>query len=580
MKNKSAFSKFLILMLLCLSIVSFGLFTACQKPKGEDPGDDPGEGGGESEMHVVIDDAYLCKSTGRFMASQTAGGDLLPVTFDNLQEGETVLFNQQENVTIDKTLIKSLDATKTHEILLTKADGKTITYNAKVAEKVIVRFANNDQYANKSVYGAGLSAAEDYLVDFNVTATSGTKVGKSVFYFTNNVSTTVVPMRWPTSTISGLYVLANNITYSNEDAAKRNIYITNDSSNTSHPQTWEVDTTFESIEGKREVPYFVPREGYGFVGTFDGRGKVIDTNQRYTSIGLLPPAYGATIKNLAMINVNTFTYTSESPLVCSAKNTTFENIYVEYEDVRFYQGDANKPMLTSFDTCTLKNFVVDCDLLNIERSLTFGKVINTDDNSGYGQGRETTGVFSFVDFCDINSAGTAVINPHSYTNTPAGDAFVGTTAQNVYAVGSTPLYINQEMDLHKDGYAYKPSMRATYFVNEMYKYKSGNQMVLCDQNTFYDETVFWDTEYETRNNSLVKIVQHAKRQRYGVEIFIKLSLDEDIYKFRFINKEGFYDAKDAIDMKAQVLKNKNEGKEFDASYWTVAKDGKVAWKGL
>ena len=319
--------------------------------------------------------------------------------------------------------------------------------------------------------------------------------------------------------------------------------------------------------------------GRGIIGTFDGRGKVIDTNQRYTSIGLLPPACGATIKNLAMTNVNTFSYTSESPLVCSAKNTTFENIYIQFETLRLYQGDANKPMLTSFDNCSLKNFVVDCDLLKTDTPLVFSSNVHTG-TSGYGQGRETSGVFSFVDFCEINAEGTEVINPHSYNNTPTGDAFVGTTAVNVYAVGSTPLYINQEMELRL-GYAYRPTMRTTYFVNEMYKYKSGNTMLTCDQDTFYDETVFWDTEYEAKNNVLIKIVQQAKKQRYGAEIFIKLSLSDEMFKFRYINKAGFFDAQDKIAMKAQVLKNKNQGKEqFNAKYWNVAKDGTVTWKGL
>ncbi len=590
MEKRTSLSKILIMILLVLSIVCFGLFSACSTPKGptdpDDPDENPSGGGGEQEMHVVVDDAYFCKATGRFMASETDGGDLIPVSLA-LEDGETLTFNGQEvsELNVDKTFVEGLQTGVEHEILITKPDGKTLTYKAQVAERVIVRFADTDTYKNTSVYGTAVGSVEDYLVKYSgASALSGSKTGKSIFSFTDAFTNSKCATRWAKSTIDGLYVLANDINFTDEPSVKRNVSLgTTDSSHNGH---WVVDMDgdyINSIEGKREPCYYVPREGYGFVGTLDGRGKVIDTNKRSTSIGLLPPAYGATIKNVAVVNAYAYYWNSESPLVCLAKNTTFENVYVKYTSFSPSSSiEGNKPMLTCLDTCILKNYVVECDLLDVDQYLVFGKNINAGENSGYGQGRETTGVFSFVDFCDVNIAGTGIVNGHSYSNSVEGDAFVGTTAVNVYAVGSTPLYVNQEMEIDSaTGSAYKPTMKATCFVNEPFKYKNGNDLTLCDQNVFYEETLFYGTQYEDTIGYLVSIIQQAKRQRYGVEIFTQLSRKDDLFKVRLINKEGFFDAKNQNEMKAQVLKNKNDGKEqFNAKYWNVANDGTVSWKGL
>lgn len=583
MEKRTSLNKILIMILLVLSIVCFGLFTACSTPKGptdpDDPDENPSGGGGEQEMHVVVDDAYFCKATGRFMASKTDGGDLIPVSLA-LEDGETLTFNGQEvsELNVDKTFVEGLQTGVEHEILITKPDGKTITYKAQVAERVIVRFSNTDKYTNKTVYGNDVSNAQDYLYDFNVTAASGTKTGKSIFSFSSTFKNSKSAVRWANASFGGLYVLANDINFTDEPSVTRHVSISTNSSNNGH---WVVDTTFDTIDGKRDSCYYLPRQGYGFIGTFDGRGKVIDTNGRNTSIGILPPAYGATIKNVAVINAYAYYWASESPLVCSAKNTTFENIYVSYKSITSTSNEGNKPMLTCLESCTLKNYVVDCDLLNIDKFLVFGGKINSDENSGYGQGRETTGVFSFVDFSEVNATGTDVVDGHSFANAVAGDAFVGTTAVNVYAVGSTPLYINQEMDFDENGVVLRPTMRTTVFVNKMLKYKSGTQLLDCNQTDFYKEELFYGTEYEDQVDELVSISEHAKRQRYGVEIFKELSRKDDYFYFRFINKEGFFDAQNKNEMKAQVLKNKNDGKEqFDAKYWNVANDGTVSWKGL
>ena len=142
-------------------------------------------------------------------------------------------------MTIDSALINSLDKAVEHQIVIIKPDGKTLTYNAKVAERVIVRFADTDKYTNQQVYGSAVGTADDFMYIFEgVGAVSGTKTGKSIFSCSATFVNSTCATRWAKTTHSGLYVLANDITFTNEPSVSRHVSL--GITDNSHNGHWNV----------------------------------------------------------------------------------------------------------------------------------------------------------------------------------------------------------------------------------------------------------------------------------------------------------------------------------------------------
>lgn len=414
------------------------------------------------------------------------------------------------------------------------------------------------------------------------------------------------------------------------------------------------DQTFQSVG-------FMGAANAGFNGVFDGRGFAIDVNKKATD-GIFPPALGATIKNTAFLNLASSG--AQGGLLSAAERTTFENIYATVPSVNTNTPDANNGILMNMSRCTLNNFVVEVSAITDTRmnlalvylqprgGNNYGLLDGTDNagktgNSGFMRGRTTAGVFNFrympeayydeddakMRVCDnVGTSGNAWKNnisledvkkyfPYLFTangtlyfdywgkgsnnitnNAVENDVFAGTTGNNVYAVGTSPLYLNYQVKESGNAILMEETARATVFVNQTLQYnkvvvneESGlEETILTDARTNPKEAAEWHvlsefvendlfkfvTEEGTQKWSLGEIILKGKQYRHGEARIARLlgeSNPEDVLEVRLVNMQGWYDVANAQEMASYVLAQETP---FDAEFWNVTVDGIVSWKNL
>ncbi len=416
------------------------------------------------------------------------------------------------------------------------------------------------------------------------------------------------------------------------------------------------DQTFQSVG-------FMGAANAGFNGVFDGRGFAIDVNKKATD-GIFPPALGATIKNTAFLNLSSSG--AQGGLLNAAERTTFENIYATVPSVGNNTPDANNGILMNMSRCTLNNFVVEVSAITDARmnaSLVYLEPRNGNNyglldgphnaggtslgNSGFMRGRTTAGVFNFrympeayydeddakMRVCDnIGLSGNAWKNnisledvkkyfPYLFTangtlnfeglgrgsgnitnNAVEKDVFAGTTGNNVYAVGTSPLYLNYQVKESGGTILMEETAQATVFVNQTLQYnkvvvneESGlEETILTDASTnpkaaaewhvmssFVENDLFkFATEEGTQKWSLGEIILKGKQYRYGESRIARLlgeSNPEDVLEVRLVNMQGWYDVANAQEMATYVLAQETP---FDAEFWNVTADGIVSWRNL
>ena len=549
---------------------------------------------------------------------------------------------------------------KANIIIYSKANGTISKYSTSVAERVITRFADKEigQTENIDETKDYLAKAGESSYDSIFMVNNGSvkfREGSAKATENGYITTRSVVLRTLDIGYEGLYVLGKNISL-----PTNHNYITDAGSAFSSGTGYKAQVTTGGGKDSDmvRVAYAPPIAYVGFNGTFDGRGHSIDLKERATK-GVLPPAFDATIKNTAFYGLQT--NINGGGITSHARLTTFENIYAQVTKATNYSGDLNKGILMNIQDCDIKNFVADVNAITADVMTgtlpTYQATTASKPNgSGVGQGVTTSGVFSFRAYPDayydaniakvriansteqltnagmfldnislvevqrlfpnmINKDGAAVwalYNPGAGTNykvAPLADdyltmrdssqatAFTGSTGVNVYAVGSSPLYVGYDYSLEQGGStaasppgtALAATEAATVFVNQAPTLKAGGtaEVNWKQEGTSYvaptayamsdiDGNLFAfadDTTY-----TLGEIIYRGKLYRHGSVRMANLldgSQAKDVLKVRFINQEGFYDVANMDEMKSYVLAQETP---FDNLYWNVGTDGSVAWK--
>lgn len=388
------------------------------------------------EFNVYDGDAYICQSTNKFYVG--AKGSELEAINVLANGGEVVVDNKALGAdAVDSTgfkadYVSALPDFGGVDYVVYGENGATV-YSAKVAERVIMRFAD------KVIGSSTTDTTQDYLA---TTATSNyISYYKSIFYIAdaNNwmayrVDTKVngAPAYQGTAQdyyayamdnkYDGLYVLGANISITSNHEYRWNDFQMRVLAGAAltHPAVRPLSDADTSTLRKVAV---IPTANAGFVGTFDGRGLYFDTNAKATT-GVFPSAYGATIENTAFLNL--YSGYKGSGIVSRAARTTFENIYATVSSVNAAPGDANDGILMTLDNCTLNNFVVEVDTINdtvmtqdLVMASAGSSAAGSEDrivmpntagtatvyagivgNSGAGNGKITAGVFNFTKYFD------------------------------------------------------------------------------------------------------------------------------------------------------------------------------------
>lgn len=584
------------------------------------------------EVNEMPGEHYICRDTGRLMSTSVVGGELTPKSVAT--EGDVVyLYGKKQSsintIDLDEQTLQSLPMYGDANLVVYKADGTINKYATKVAERVITRFA--DAKVGETVE----DETKDYLANL-----SGSSY-KSIFYVSQSGHSGANVWYYGISgKTEGLYVLANDI----EIPSSHNYAVAKIGS---YGFLGNLETVNKKVGGAyvandayyAKSAYIIPTGNAGFMGTLDGRGNNINT-KKMAQYGIVPPAFNATIKNVGLLNLKTG---YDFGGICTgAKNTTFENVYATITSVSNYHADLSNPLGMMLDTCTLNNVIIEANAITtnvMTNTLTYGTQsgnsnynIASGGNSGYGQNKTTSGVFSFKHFPDVytdaNGTWRYVDNPdladggiaqfvdngaktylgkiytkanittiryNSYISNPT-DAFNGTTGNNVYVIGTSPLYVNHEFAKatgtgadHLNLPSLDPTTKTTVFVNETLKYNTvdeNNAPVALDTNTtdYYKISTLVDTNgLFTMNDdtkySLGEIILRGKQYIYGqTKVATMLATEETSeLEVRLITQDGWYDVANHEAMAQYV--NANTETPFDSAYWNVS-NGIVTWKGL
>lgn len=593
------------------------------------------------EVNEIGGEHYICRDTGRLMSTSVVGGELTPKSVAT--EGDVVYLYGKKQATInttklDKQMLEILPMYGDANLVVYKADGTINKYATKVAERVITRFADVDAReltvnsgTGETVYPNDYDATPDYLSKAALTIKSTGEISarsyNSIFFV--NQKGSVGSSVWYYGIVGkteGLYVLAKDITI----PSAHNYCVSKVGSYGFMGNLATYNKKEDSTQAwYGRSAYMIPAGNAGFMGILDGRGNNIDVNAK-AQYGIVPPAYNATIRNVGLLNLST---SYDFGGICTAaKNTAFENVYATLKSASNYKSDFSNPLVMMLDTCTLNNVIIEANAITekvMTNDIAYGS--NSAD-SGYGQGKTTSSVFAFKHFPDVytdaNGTWRYVANPdladggiaqfvdngaktylgkiytkanittvrfNAYASN-ATDAFNGTTGNNVYVVGTSPLYVHHEYAAAKgtgadyNNYAsYDPTTKTTVFVNNTFKYNTvdeNNAPVVLDTNTtdYYKISTLVDTNglftmNSDNNYSLGEIILRGKQYRYGVSRVAEMlaTPETNELEVRLVTQAGWYDV-NSYDAMAQYV-NANTDTPFDSAYWNVS-NGIVTWKGL
>ena len=507
-------------------------------------------------------EAYICKSTNRLMTASEVNGDLVATEF-TVASGDELFINGKVKADLGLASASSLAVDGSSRVICYTGDGKVVYFNAKHAEKVITRFFSLDDV------GTDLTLA-DYFADGST--------GKNIFYMASATE----------KTFPGLYVLANDIT---------------------------------PVFGRKEstsVGSQYTTKGYGFIGTFDGRGKVIDYNwltngttalSSHSGGGIFPSATGATIKNFAVKNarsdhgaVNNTTHA----LVGYAYNTLFENIYFHYcpgAATQEYNGGGNERSLFIYGASgsTFNNVIVECGYSEYMYN-RFGqgyyiqKTMAPYGSSRFTRTTDENGVLTDVTLnskltngndCCWGGFQNGLFGKGRSDGGNGGYTITDFKSSNLIAVGN-PIYVYQKNTMTAfnkglDGIALEVYM----VVSQVPSYiDSEGNTVQCnttgDAVTFYTEDQFAGTDWADYVAPYYDYAENFMLNKMGAWIELALAQGRKIaINFKVI--PGTYDMRSASDLANWVKNadNKDALDKFDEAYWVVdATAGTITWKGL
>ena len=620
---------------------------------------------GEIEYMPEGYDAYICRSTNRLMTG-VAQGELAPANFNEPDvdfaiggvarsaTGEYEVYNAET----EAEKLANLPKYGKVNVVAYSSEGVQVI-KAQVAERVITRFADTtfgvevedatEDYLAKadssksayvSIFQINASKASTTLLCINNSGTdrtNGQTCGVGVWYKSFGEK------------YDGLYVLGKSITIPSKKDYRINIgsAFSNNMNNSA-----DIDAGF----GRQS--YTPPTLGLGFCGTFEGRGLYIDF-QSQAKEGVFPSMFGATVKNVALLGLSSGA--NGGGLAVNARATTFENMYVKTGTVNNNHSDLNKGIVANVQDCDFYNFVAEVN--TITDSVMTGALVDLNTSStasGVGQGLTTAGVFSFRGYLDayyyeerdailytdnysitgdswnerisrelrvkyfpnsahsagqgdftvswLNSSRTNNYNPQmvtgqTYCYDPSQSTiFTGTKGENVYALGSSPLYIGYQFSSEDaGGCKLLETARATVFVNDT---SLQYNQVVVDEETGAQELVPTAVKIDARNKyfytmssiidenglftiddtdgrySLGEIILRGKVYRHGQQRIDRLlgeNKAEDVLEVRLVNQKGFYDVANAQEMASYVLAQETP---FDAEFWDVTVDGIVSWRNL
>lgn len=504
----------------------------------------------------VAGDYYVCKSTNRLMGSATEGGDLVPTKPEVSATDQLYINNkyQETNDTtnLDATMVSKLAKDGVSSVTVYTADDKVIHYTAYHAERVITRLWKQD--------GDG-SATKDYFVDSDVKGTSGAS---------NNVALSLFYMNTATEkTFDGLYVLANDI----------------------KPE--QVASRFATYPA---YGFHAGTEGYGFVGTFDGRGKVFDLmygkniasgakSSAWSQGGFFPSMYGATLKNIAFVNlyVHGASY-GDGALVRDALASTFENCYFHFAELGEFGQTYDRSALIGRQTnSTFKNVIIDCDIAKMDYYETtlvnkYASVVNADGT--------LNGITHYDNSLILGFTMNGVFGQDG------GYHFNETIkAENLFAVGQNPLFIYAPNTYSQMANGALPGLTVYMFINDIPQYNKNYadptadvELVNCKTRwEAHAEAEFAGTDWEEVVAPLFDYAEYWLNCKMTKQ---KVQLAKDAgskIKINFGTVKGAYDYTTAEDFANHIKDSANAEAiaKFDTTYWNVdTTNGTITWKGL
>ena len=263
-----------------------------------------------------------------------------------------------------------------------------------------------------------------------------------------------------------------------------------------------------------------------------------------------------------------------------------------YDKINGYVRYSN----TADSIGTAKTFIKNISYEEIAR--LFPNLLNR-----YAQNGTGDCVMDGVTTSFVNTGKTRSINPHplnysSRDDDSQGTIFTGTKGENVYTIGSSPLYVGYQFSSENgDNASLSASTLATVFVNQAPKLTNGenasiNYQLVINQDKSVSEQVpetylmseiagdMFAINLSDDKCSLGEIILRGKQYRHGEAAMTTLlgeNKPEDVLEVRMVNLEGWYDVADAKEMATYVLAQENP---FDEEFWNVSADGIVSWKNL
>lgn len=468
---------------------------------------------------------YVCRSTSRLMSTPDERGDLeanniLNNDYEKLVLNGEILDIGTKTASLPSEVVSELPVNGSCTITIFKQDGTIASAVAPVAERVITRFFKQDSH----------SELNDWLADVP-TETGATK--KGVFYMGKPTSTNI-------PSIDGLYVLGCDIIPN----LKSRSFNTSDDWGSPYVRY---------NPGYPNVAYYT---GYGFVGTFDGRGKIIDFDYSFTGCyaykgGLFNTLNGATVKNLAVLNVHP-SGAARGAICYSAIETRFENCYFTVDSVGEFVRCHNAPIIMEAEDCHFENVIVESDINDFE-------YFQEDVVGGYGTDQG----------CGFSSSTLFAWRARNTSSQTDYDAFCGNTANNLVAVGNSPLYqvlydrndmptayedpfgtdksngVNNELRKYFDP---EKHFVATRIVNGPMQYYDGElkDCIMTEYSNykmnrvFYPISAFEETDSYDRILEMAEQIKYAMKNRMSKEFIEELEGEYEL-KIGFMYKDGFYD---------------------------------------
>ena len=614
------------------------------------------------EVQEMPGEHYICRDSARFMTTNVVGGDLNAVSLATSEDTVYVSgknYSSLNTLEIGSDLLDTLPMYSKTNVVVYKADGSIQKYATKIAERVITRFADTTVGTEATDTTKDyLAKAGESTYESIFKITSGSVKFKQGSKEITQLTDRSFVYRSMSEGYEGLYVLGKNISLPSSHnyvvdtgaAYNTSIGFTNQNSGADNDRAkvayvtpiayvgfngifdgrgHSVDMQTRAVNGVFPSAFDATIKNtafYGLSSSVNGGGityhaRLTNFENIYAELtkatnhnadlnkGLLMNVQDCDFVNF-VANVNAITSSVMTDTLPTYQLTTTTKIgsgvgqgvttsgvfsFKAYPD--FYYDSTNNQVVSALTEAQFtgtganagKFFIDKIALSEVQR--LFKNMINKDGKA----------IWSLYNTAKANFNTTAPLSADYFTmgDNSQATAFTGSTGVNVYAVGSSPLYI---------GYDYKGEVytasgstteylgtqlgatsSATVFVNEAPTLTAGGQAEVnwrVDENKYVAPKAYKMSEIagdmfafvDDTTYSLGEIIYRGKLFRHGATRMSGLlgtNSAKDVLEVKFINQEGFYDVASMDDMKSYVLAQETP---FDSQYWNVGTDGSVAWK--